>query len=93
MVISRALENHINLAAINRVGKEGSFKFYGKSKIVDPSGKILTTASNDTITLIANVNMDEPHNKKIIRIPGEWEVDILNDRRPELYESLLSADT
>jgi len=93
MVISRALENHINLAAINRVGKEGGFKFYGKSKIVDPSGKILTTASNDTATLLANVNMDEPHNKKIVRIPGEWEVDILNDRRPELYGSLLSTDT
>ena len=56
--------------------------------IVNSSGKILALGDRDSSTIIANVNIREPHNKKIIRIPGEWEVDILNDRRPELYSIL-----
>ena len=89
IVYTRAIENHVNIAAINRVGTEGNFRFYGKSSIIDPSGRILASASNNVTTLIADINMDEPHRKRIVRIPGQWEVEILKDRRPELYSDLI----
>jgi predicted amidohydrolase len=90
IVFTRALENHVNLIAVNRVGKEGVFKFYGESRIVDPYGKMLAEASFDESVLYAELNMSEPKNKRIVRIPGEWEVDILRDRRTDLYGCLLS---
>lgn len=82
---ARAVENHINLVAANRVGEERGFKFYGRSRIVDPHGKILAEAGRREELITAEVDMTEPSRKHIVRIPKEWEIDILMDRRPELY--------
>lgn len=90
IVFTRALENHVNLIAVNRVGEEGAFKFYGESRILNPSGRVLAEASSSESILYAELNMNEPRNKRIVRIPGEWEVDILRDRRTDLYGCLLS---
>lgn len=90
IVFTRALENHVNLVAVNRVGEEGAFKFYGKSRIVNPSGRVLAEASSDEDALYAELNVVESRNKRIVRIPGEWEVDILRDRRTDLYGCLVS---
>ncbi|MEM2123188.1 MAG: carbon-nitrogen hydrolase family protein, partial [Candidatus Bathyarchaeia archaeon] len=79
---ARAVENHVNLVAANRVGEERGFKFYGRSRIVDPNGKILAEAGGGEELITAELDMAEPHRKHIVRIPGEWEIDILRDRRP-----------
>ena len=89
---ARAVENHINLVAANRVGEERDFKFYGRSRIVDPHGKVLAEAGRGEELITAEVDMAEPHKKHIVRIPKEWEIDILKDRRPELYR-LICART
>lgn len=89
---TRAVENHVNLVAANRVGEERGFKFYGRSRIVDPNGKILAEAGEGEELITAELDMAEPHRKHIVRIPKEWEIDILRDRRPELYR-LICAKT
>ena len=44
VVPTRALENKVYYAAVNRVGTERGVKFIGRSSIVDPSGKTLAAA-------------------------------------------------
>jgi predicted amidohydrolase len=84
---TRAVENHINLIAVNRVGEERGFKFYGESIIIDCFGKPLIKANkNEEMIVTAEVNLNEAHNKHIVRIPGIWEVNCIKDRRPELYK-------
>lgn len=82
---ARAVENHVNLVAANRVGEERGFTFYGRSRIVDSYGRILAEAGGGEELIMAEVDMAEPGRKHVVRIPGEWEIDILRDRRPELY--------
>jgi len=90
LIQTRAVENHINLIAVNRVGEERGFKFYGKSMIIDCFGKILAEANKNEEIIVAEINLDEAHNKHIVRIPGAWEVNCIKDRRPELYK-IISA--
>lgn len=85
LVQTRAVENRVNLIAANRVGEEGGFKFYGRSRIVDCSGKVLAEAGGDEEVIAAEVDLSEARNKRVVRIPGAWEVDCFKDRRPELY--------
>jgi predicted amidohydrolase len=88
LIQTRAIENHINIVAANRIGQEKQFTFYGRSCIVDYKGTILAEAGRDEELIMAEVDMDEPHRKHIIRISGEWETHKLRDRRPDLYKAL-----
>ena len=88
LIQTRAIENHINIVAANRTGQEKQFTFYGRSCIVDYNGKILAEAGREEELIMAEVDMDKPHKKHIIRIPGEWETHKLRDRRPDLYKTL-----
>jgi predicted amidohydrolase len=90
LIQTRAVENHINLIAVNRVGEERGFKFYGKSMIIDCFFKILAEANKNEEIIVAEINLDEAHNKHIVRIPGAWEVNCIKDRRPKLYK-IISA--
>jgi predicted amidohydrolase len=85
---SRAIENHINLIAANRVGQEDEFKFYGRSQIIDCKGKMLAQAGKEEELIMAEVDLGESQKKHIVRIPKKWEIDYLKDRRPELYRLL-----
>ncbi|MEM2228437.1 MAG: carbon-nitrogen hydrolase family protein [Candidatus Bathyarchaeia archaeon] len=86
LIQTRAIENHVNLIAVNRVGEERGFKFYGKSMIIDCFGKVLAKANKNEEIIAAEVDLNEAYNKHIIRIPGVWEVNCIKDRRPELYK-------
>lgn len=92
IVRSRACENHIYLIAVNRCGNELGTQFIGRSQIVDPNGQILIEASaQDEQIITASIDLKYAGNKHIVIKPGEFEMHLTNDRRPELYGDLCST--
>lgn len=85
----RALENRVFFVAANRVGEEGGFKFIGMSQIADPFGNWLAFAPEPSETLlVAELDLEEARRKRIVFVPGRYEVDRIGDRRPEFYKSI-----
>ncbi len=83
---SRALENKVHVVSTNRAGTERGYPFCGLSKIIAASGDTLALASPAKEEIIyAEVSLEEARQKRIVFVPGEWEVDRIGDRRPELY--------
>ena len=86
---TRAWENRVYLLAANRVGVERSRRFIGSSQIVSPTGELLAKAGeNEETILYADLDLRLTHQKRIVIEPGEWELDITGDRRPDLYGEL-----
>lgn len=86
---SRAVENAVYFAAVNRVGTERGFSFIGRSSICDPNGNTLAKAeSRGEEILYAEIDTQLARTKKIVRVPGKHAIDRLADRRPEMYGSL-----
>jgi len=70
----------------DRVGTERGFTFAGLSNIVGSTGEILSLASPDKEEIVyGEVSLDAARQKHRVFIPGEWEIDNIKDRRPELY--------
>jgi predicted amidohydrolase len=90
-VNTRAMENNIYYAAVNRVGIERGFRFIGQSKVCDPSGRPLAEALHDREEILyAEIDVEKARRKKIIRVPGLHEIDRLRDRRPEMYGPIVN---
>ena len=90
MVATRAMENTIYYAAVNRVGEERGFRFIGGSRICDPSGKTLASEPGDgEAVLIAEIDPARARQKQLIRVPGKHEVNRIADRRPEFYGKIV----
>lgn len=90
-IATRAMENAIYYAAVNRVGTERGFKFIGRSSICAPDGAELAVAEGtDEQVLYAEVDTAKSRRKHIIRVPDKHEIDRLADRRPEMYEALVA---
>ena len=89
VVPTRALENKVYYAAVNRVGTERGIKFIGRSSIVDPFGKLLATADDTEQMLLAEINPTLARDKHIVRVPGEHEIHRLQDRQPDQYGLLV----
>ena len=88
---ARALENGVYVAACNRVGTESGFTYIGRSSVYDPTGTPLAVADHDgETTIYAALDPAAARRKRVVNIPGEYEVDRMNWRRPELY-GLLAA--
>jgi predicted amidohydrolase len=86
VINARAYENRVHFAAVDRVGMERGTRFLGNSKIVRASGDTLAEASSDREeTIYAEVSLEEARQKRIVFKPGEFEMDFVLDRRPELY--------
>ena len=86
---ARALENHVYYAAVNRVGEERGFRFVGRSRVVGPDGEVMTSAPADHAEiLLAEIDPGVARAKRVVKIPGEHEVDRIRDRRPEMYGPL-----
>ena len=86
VVVTRAFENKVHLVAVDRVGVERGTKFIGLSKIVDAWGDTIVEASSDHEEIIyAEVSLAEARHKQIVYKAGEFEVDLIGDRRPEFY--------
>ncbi|MDP7251796.1 MAG: carbon-nitrogen hydrolase family protein [Planctomycetota bacterium] len=86
VIATRCLENRINYVACDRVGEEGGTRFIGNSVIYDYTANELARASADEEELIiADLDTEAPRQKRLIYIPGVYELDRIGDRRPELY--------
>jgi 5-aminopentanamidase len=88
---TRALENRVFLLACNRCGEEGGFWFFGHSQITDPGGKVLAEAGADEEICYARIDPTEAREKRIVLRPGEFELDTVGDRRPDLYGLLTKS--
>jgi len=86
---TRALENHVFYAAVDRVGTERGWEFIGRSKVVDCNGDTLAEASPDAEELlVVPVELQEANNNRIVNVAGAYEVDRMKDRRPEFYDPI-----
>jgi predicted amidohydrolase len=86
LVRARAVENKVHVASCDRVGSERGFDFDGFSTIINSKGDVLVTASHAREEIIyADVSLAEARQKRHVFIPGEWEIDNIASRRPELY--------
>ena len=91
---SRAVENGVYYAAINRVGTERGFNFIGLSSICAPNGDVLAASSGtDEQVLIAEIDPEAARRKRVVRVPEKHEIDRLADRRPEMYGPLAEDQT
>ncbi|MGL4550107.1 MAG: carbon-nitrogen hydrolase family protein [Gemmataceae bacterium] len=89
LVLARAVENHVYYAAVNRVGEERGFRFIGQSRILAPNGDLLAEAGESEETILyADIDPGKARAKKIVRVPGEHEIDRMADRRPDMYGPL-----
>lgn len=89
VINTRAIENGVNYMAVNRVGEERGYRFIGGGKVVGPDGVAIAQASPDREEIFyAEVSMEAARNKRVVMIPGQFEVDRLNSRRPEFYGPL-----
>ena len=86
VVITRAFENKVHIVAADRVGIERGIKFIGQSKIINAWGDTLAEASmNDEQIIYGEVSLAESREKRIVFKAGEFELDFIHDRKPELY--------
>jgi predicted amidohydrolase len=89
ITVARAAENRIFLLTANRVGKERSGEFCGWSQIVDPLGRRLAEAGEtEEALLVADIDVEKARDKDYV-IPGEYELYLFGDRRPDLYGALV----
>ena len=87
---ARALENRVYYAAVNRVGEERGFRFIGLSRVADVTGKLLAASDDAAETILyAEINPARARQKRIVNVPGEYEIDRVHDRRPDLYGPLV----
>jgi predicted amidohydrolase len=83
---TRALENHVFYAAVDRVGTERGWHFIGRSKVIDCNGDTLAEAGPDAEELlVVAVELREANNNHIVNVAGAYELDRVKDRRPDLY--------
>ncbi len=88
-IASRAMENAIYYAAINRVGTEAGFPFIGLSSICAPNGTVLAAAKGtEEEVLYAHIDVTLSRRKHVIRVPDKHEISRFADRRPEMYGPL-----
>lgn len=89
MAQSRAAENSVFLVAANRVGEERGMSFLGRSMIIGPDGKKLAEAGVESEEILCvEIEPSRSDHKQRIIIPGEYELYLFKDRRPNLYHTL-----
>jgi predicted amidohydrolase len=92
LAAARALENRIFYMAVNRVGDESGFHFIGHSRIHDCTGDLLAVCEHDRPAILAaDIDPERARQKRIVHTPGEYEIDRVNDRRPEMYGILTAS--
>lgn len=90
----RAFENHVYYVAVNRVGTESGFHYIGRSSVCDYLGDELAVADHDSETILyAEVDPEAARRKRVVHCAGEYEIDRVNWRRPDVYGPLVEGDT
>jgi predicted amidohydrolase len=91
MAQSRSAENSLFLVAANRCGEERGTRYLGRSIISGPNGEVLAEAGpTDDEILCADLDLTRSDAKRRVFVPGEYELDLFGDRRPELYGALVA---
>jgi len=86
VVPTRAIENHVYCVAVNRVGEERGTRFFGRSRVADYFGRPLADGKHGEEDIIyADIEPAQARQKRVVVVPGEHEVNVIGDRRPELY--------
>jgi predicted amidohydrolase len=86
---TRAAESGVYLVAADHVGEERGRSYLGRSLIAGPDGEILAEAGTTEETLlIADVDLRRSAEKRRVFVPGEYEIDLFADRRPDLYDPI-----
>jgi 5-aminopentanamidase len=89
LTAARALENHVFFAAVNRVGEERGFRFIGQSRIIACNGELLAGAGADAPEIVtADIDPAVARSKRLVIVPGKYELDRVGHRRPEMYGPL-----
>jgi N-carbamoylputrescine amidase len=79
---AHAIANGVFVAAVNRVGVEGEIRFWGRSFVADPFGRVLARASGeDDEVLVVECDLAE-----VERARREWP--FLRDRRIDAYADI-----
>ena len=79
----RALENTVYIACCNRIGKDKSLDFFGHTRILDPTGRIISEIKGE-VEGYTYASLDYGRINKL----KENGYTMLSERRPELYKSL-----
>jgi predicted amidohydrolase len=87
---AHALFNQIFFLSSNQVGPTGNFNYYGHSRIISPTGKVLADSGREEKLITATVDID--HEIDIARTETLFYKNLLRDRRPETYTALLEMD-
>lgn len=82
--VGHAAANCIYVAAVNRVGNEGSTHFYGGSFIADPNARLLKKADDSEQIVLAEIDLS--YRKKM---QEAWR--FLEERRPDLYGEITKS--
>ena len=79
---SHAIANGVFVIAVNRVGKEGSIRFWGSSFVADPTGTVVAHASDkEEAVLIVDCDL-----RQVEEVRREWP--FLRDRRIDSYHEI-----
>lgn len=82
---TRAVENAVFFAMINRTGPDGGVDFLGRSQVVDPGGRVLVDAGDREGLVTADIDIHQARSKDREQGQGLYELPIMADRRPDLY--------
>lgn len=81
--ITRACENGCFVVAVNRCGTEGASRFFGRSMVVGPDGRVLQSANEAEATIVAEIDLNEVRRFRHM-------LQMYRDYRPELYQAIVS---
>jgi predicted amidohydrolase len=56
LLAARAIENQAYVVGVNRVGQGGGLRYAGDSRVIDPMGRILTSAAEQETLLLAEID-------------------------------------
>jgi predicted amidohydrolase len=83
LLVSRAYENDIFVAAANRVGEEPSYVFAGQSAVLAPNGEVLAALEEpEEGYLVARIDLDELRRRR-------EETQIMLARQPNAYRPVV----
>ncbi len=75
---ARAIENQLFVVAANCCGIQGKLDFFGCSQLISPLGRVLAIAAEEETELVSEFDFSE-------MLEYRKRIDILNDRRADIY--------
>lgn len=80
---AHAIANQVFFISSNQVGPTGRFNYYGHSRIISPTGKVLADSGREEKLIAAAVDIEREID--VARTETLFFKNLLRDRRPETY--------